>query len=197
MPDIICIAAGDGHFQHTTALERMVHYKLGTPQFFDSEQINAGSWRLVHQNPAGSTTWHPKNDNLEGVDTTYGGQSYYGSRDHNENVWSVPFNAPRPGHEANATYSYPDELFIFYFACSCRHILLSDPASDPETSDPKTWKIDIRSKGYRLTALLVTDVLPDVLSSSLLSSPLPCFSLLPETRLCSKLTRFLDGLFSL
>jgi len=44
MPDIITIAAGGGHFQHTTALERMVHYKLGTPQFFDSEQINAGSW---------------------------------------------------------------------------------------------------------------------------------------------------------
>ena len=112
MPDIITIASGGGHAQHTKALERMVHYKLGTPQFFDSEQINAGSWRLVRQNPAGSTTWHPKNDNLEGVDTVYGGQSYYGSRDHNENVWSVPFNAPRPGHEANATYSYPDEMFI-------------------------------------------------------------------------------------
>jgi hypothetical protein len=112
MPDILTIAAGGGHFQHTTALERMVHYKLDTPQFFDSEQINAGTWRLVRQNPAGSTTWHPKNDNLEGVDTVYGGSSYYGSRDHNENVWSVPFNAPRPGHEANATYSYPDEMFI-------------------------------------------------------------------------------------
>jgi len=112
MPDILTIAAGSGHFQHTTALERMVHYKLGMPQFFDSEQINPGSWRLVRQNPAGSTTWHPKNDNLEGVATTYGGSSYYGSRDHNGNVWSVPFNAARPGHEANATYSWPDEMFI-------------------------------------------------------------------------------------
>ena len=112
MPDILTIAAGGGHAQHTKALERMVHYKLGMPQFFDHEQINSSSWRLVRQNPAGSTTWHPKNDNLEGVDTVYGGSSYYGSGDHNENVWSVPFNAARPGHEANATYSYPDEMFI-------------------------------------------------------------------------------------
>ena len=112
MPDITTIAAGGGHFQHTTALERMVHYKLGMPQFFDSEQIDSGSWRLVRQNPAGSTAWHPKNDNIEGVDTVYGGGSYYSSRDHVGNQWSVPFNAPRPGHEANATYSYPDEMFI-------------------------------------------------------------------------------------
>jgi len=112
MPDILTIAAGGGHAQHTKALERMVHYKLGMPQFFDHEQINSSTWRLVRQNVAGSTSWHPKNDNLEGVDTVYGGKSYYGSRDHNENVWSVPFNAARPGHEANATYSYPDEMFI-------------------------------------------------------------------------------------
>ena len=112
MPDILTIAAGGGHAQHTKALERMVHYKLGMPQFFDHEQINSSSWRLVRQNPAGSTTWHPKNDNLEGVDTVYGGQSYYSSRDHVGNQWSVPFNAARPGHEANATYSWPDEMFI-------------------------------------------------------------------------------------
>jgi len=112
MPDIITIAAGGGHAEHTKALERMVHYKLGMPQFFDSEQINSGSWRLVRQNPAGSTTWHPTNDNLEGVDTVYGGSSYYGSRDHNQNVWSVPFNAPRPAHVGQTSYSYPDEMFI-------------------------------------------------------------------------------------
>jgi len=112
MPDIITIAAGGGNAEHTKALERMVHYKLGMPQFFDSEQINSGSWRLVRQNPVGSTTWHPTNDNLEGVDTVYGGSSYYGSRDHNKNVWSVPFNAPRPAHVGQTSYSYPDEMFI-------------------------------------------------------------------------------------
>jgi len=72
MPDILTIAAGGGHAQHTKALERMVHYKLGMPQFFDSEQINPGSWRLVRQTPAGATNWAPKNDNLQGVDTVYG-----------------------------------------------------------------------------------------------------------------------------
>jgi len=112
MPDIITIAAGGGHAQHTTALECMVHYKLGTPQFFDTEQINAGSWRLVRQNPAEATLWHPKNDNLEGVDTVYGGKSYYGSRDHNGNIWSVPFNEARPAHAGQTSYSYPDEMFI-------------------------------------------------------------------------------------
>jgi len=112
MPDIITIAPGGGGPQRTMALECMVHYKLGQLQFFDSGQSSASSWRLVRQNPAGSTTWHPKNDNLEGVDAVYGGGSYYGSRDHNENKWSVPFNAPRPAHVGQTGYSYPEEMFL-------------------------------------------------------------------------------------
>ena len=60
----------------------------------------------------GSTTWYPKNDNLEGVDTVYGGGSYYNSRDHVGNKWFVQFNAPRPAHVGQISYNYPNEMFI-------------------------------------------------------------------------------------
>ena len=112
MPDIITIPAGGGGASYTRTLERMVHFKLGTPQFFNSEQIHASSWRLVRNNPVDSSTWHPKDDNLEGVDTVYGGASYYGSRDNNANKWSVPFNVARPAHVGQTSYSNPDEMFI-------------------------------------------------------------------------------------
>ena len=112
MPDIITIPPGFGGAAYTRSLERMVHYKLGQPQFFDSEQSHSSSWRLVRQNPAGSTTWHPKNDNLEGVDTVYGGGSNYGVIDRSDWAWSVPFNRPRPAHAGMQGYSRPDEMFI-------------------------------------------------------------------------------------
>ena len=60
MPDIITIPPGFGGVVYTRSLERMVQYKLGMPQFFDSEQVLSSSWRLVRQVPVGSTTWHPK-----------------------------------------------------------------------------------------------------------------------------------------
>ena len=112
MSDIITIPPGFGLAPYTRTLERMVHYKLGTPQFMDAEQILGSSWRLVRQLPAGSTTWHPKNDNLEGVDTMYGGNSYYGVIDRTDWTWSVPFNKPRPAHAGQIGYSMPDEMLI-------------------------------------------------------------------------------------
>jgi len=96
VPDIVNIPAGFGLAPYTRTLERMVHYKLGTPQFMDHEQKLSSSWRLVRQNPIGVTTWHPKNDDLEGVATVYGGQSFYGVIDRSDWAWSVPFNKPRP-----------------------------------------------------------------------------------------------------
>ena len=112
MPNIITIPPGFGGAAYTRSLERMVHYKLGMPQFFDSEQIDSSSWRLVRQNPAGATTWHPKNHNLEGVDTVYGGASNYGVIDRSDWAWSVPFNQLRPAHAGMQGYSMPDEMFI-------------------------------------------------------------------------------------
>ena len=56
MPDIITIPPGFGGAAYTRSLERMVHYKLGQPQFFDSEQNLFSSWRLVRQVPEGSNT---------------------------------------------------------------------------------------------------------------------------------------------
>jgi len=119
----------------------MVHYKLGTPQFFDSEQILASRWRLVRQLPAGSTTWHPKNDNLEGVDTVYGGGSNYGIVDRSDWTWSVPFNAPRPAHVGQTSYSMPDEMFISNAAMTKwvyfpRNSILENQENGAETNDP-------------------------------------------------------------
>jgi len=105
MPDIITTPPGFGGASYTRSLERMVHYNLGMPQFFDSEQLLSSSWRLVRQLPAGSTTWHPENDNLEGVDTVYGDLSNYGVIDRSDWTWSVPFNPLRPAHTGQQGYS--------------------------------------------------------------------------------------------
>jgi len=47
MPDIVNIPPSFGRAPYTRTLERMVHYKLGTPQFMDHEQKLSSSWRLV------------------------------------------------------------------------------------------------------------------------------------------------------
>ena len=74
MPDIIIIPPGFGGAAYTRSLERMVHYKLDQPQFFDSEQNVSSSWRLVRQVPAGSNkvrtslfteTWEKKLSSFE------------------------------------------------------------------------------------------------------------------------------------
>jgi len=90
----------------------MVHYTLGESLPLADEQDQTSTWRLVRQNPIGSTTWHPKNDNLLGTDLVYGGQSYYGTVDHTDNKWGVPFTFGRPAQGSNNRYSYPDEMFI-------------------------------------------------------------------------------------
>jgi len=112
MPDIVNIPAGFGLAPYTRTLERMVHYKLGMPQFMDHEQKLSNTWRLVRQNPAGSPLWHPYHDDLEGVLTGYGSAGNYGVVDRSDWAWSVPFNQPRPADAGMQGYSRPDEMFI-------------------------------------------------------------------------------------
>jgi len=112
MPDIVNIPNLYGFAPFTRTLERMVHYKLGQPQFFDHEQKLATSWRLVRNNPVGSTTWHPKDDNLAGTDDHYGGNSYYGTIDRTDWKWGIPFHKPRAADEGMMAYDTPDEMFI-------------------------------------------------------------------------------------
>ena len=112
MPVITTIPAGNGGAAYTHTLERMVHWKLGTPMPTAAQQNDPGSWRLVRHNPLQSTSWHPKNDNLAGNDNTFGGETYYGTRDQTNAQWSVPFTFRRPAHQADSAYAMPDEMFI-------------------------------------------------------------------------------------
>jgi len=77
LPDIITVPPGFGGAAYTFTLEQMVHWKLGMPIPFPHEQIRPDTWRLVRYLPKGSNIWHPAFDNLEGVDTVYGGRSCY------------------------------------------------------------------------------------------------------------------------
>jgi hypothetical protein len=152
MPVLTPIPAGNGCAAYTHTLERMVHWKLGTSMPTAAQQNDPGSWRLVGHNPLQSTSWHPKNDNLAGNDNTFGGETYYGTRDQTNAQWSVPFTFRRPAHQADSAYAMPDEMFIgnrdfskwIYLSCS---------------------QLDTRFQGSGGTTLL------SVLASSTVSTP--------------------------
>ena len=105
MPNIITVPPNNGGAPYTFTREQMVHYKLGMPQPFSSEQTNSETWRLVRQLPASSSGWHPTNDNLAGT-------ASYGSVDRTNSAWSVPFNARRPAHSSEGLYAQPNEVFV-------------------------------------------------------------------------------------
>ena len=54
---------------------------------------------------------------LEGVHRLWR-QVNYGVVDRSDWTWSVPFNAPRPAHSGQTSYSMPDEMFIANADCT-------------------------------------------------------------------------------